>query len=153
MVAMYNVLLRGEVKVAVCGLASQLWAPGRADECGIKKETDWCPYLDRGTGSWVWGEWEVLNFNAHVAGLGRVYNGGLGLRKLIPFANFNKSGLDFLIQFAFTSPTVTLKFGRTSSRRCSVVAHSGVQSLMLKCSVGSCCRPGMSTLGSAGGQD
>eukprot|EP00983_Pelagomonas_calceolata_P079905 1154903-Pelagomonas_calceolata.AAC.7 len=57
-----------------------------------------------------------------------------------------------LIQLACTTPTVPMKFDCTSSRRCFAVTHSGVQSLTLKFSVGSCCRPGMSTWGSAGGQ-
>eukprot|EP00983_Pelagomonas_calceolata_P046655 1140282-Pelagomonas_calceolata.AAC.1 len=47
----YNVLLLGGVSRAVCGLASQLWVPGRADGWGIKKGADWYPCCPgRGTG-------------------------------------------------------------------------------------------------------
>eukprot|EP00983_Pelagomonas_calceolata_P068041 1149741-Pelagomonas_calceolata.AAC.9 len=34
-VTIYDVLLHGEVRRAVCGFASQLWVPGRADGWGI----------------------------------------------------------------------------------------------------------------------
>eukprot|EP00983_Pelagomonas_calceolata_P096331 1158116-Pelagomonas_calceolata.AAC.2 len=49
-----QVSLLGEVRRAVCGLASQLWVPGRADEYAdgwkIGKEIDWYPFcLDWGT--------------------------------------------------------------------------------------------------------
>eukprot|EP00983_Pelagomonas_calceolata_P098966 1158406-Pelagomonas_calceolata.AAC.9 len=37
MATMYNVILHGEVRRAVCGLASQLWVSGRADG-NIKEE-------------------------------------------------------------------------------------------------------------------
>eukprot|EP00983_Pelagomonas_calceolata_P044951 1139502-Pelagomonas_calceolata.AAC.11 len=43
---MSDVQLHGEVRGPVCGLASQLWVPGRAD---------WYPYRHgRGTGRGVW---------------------------------------------------------------------------------------------------
>eukprot|EP00983_Pelagomonas_calceolata_P094546 1157900-Pelagomonas_calceolata.AAC.18 len=40
-VTMYDVLLYGEVRRAVCGLASQLWVSGRADGWGIQRGADW----------------------------------------------------------------------------------------------------------------
>eukprot|EP00983_Pelagomonas_calceolata_P127101 1161368-Pelagomonas_calceolata.AAC.7 len=55
-VTIYDVSLLGEVKRAVCGLASQLWVPGRADGWGIKSGADWyLDCLDWGTGRRVLG--------------------------------------------------------------------------------------------------
>eukprot|EP00983_Pelagomonas_calceolata_P134845 1162100-Pelagomonas_calceolata.AAC.6 len=55
-VTMYDVLLHGEVRRAVCELASHLWVPGRADGGGNQRGADWYPYcLDWGTGRGVLG--------------------------------------------------------------------------------------------------